>query len=69
LVLAFASSALFFGFRAGRYIFATNRIGLEAEPEALAEFFIDAVVTCLLLVPSIVVGWLVAREPHERAAG
>jgi hypothetical protein len=69
LALAFGSVALFFGYRAGRYIVGFNTTGLEAAAEALAEFFIDAVLTCVLLVPGVVTGWVIARRHHEHGAG
>jgi hypothetical protein len=69
LALAFGSVALFFGYRAGRYILGFNTTGLDAATEALAEFFIDAVFTCLLLLPGVVTGWVIARGNREPAAG
>jgi hypothetical protein len=66
LTLAFASVALFFGNRAGGYIFGMNTTGLEAESEALAEFFVEGVLTCVLLSPGVVTGWIIARRHHER---
>jgi uncharacterized membrane protein YozB (DUF420 family) len=69
LALAFGWVALFFGYRAGRYIIGMNTTGLEATAEALAEFFVDAVFACVLLLPAVVTGWVIARTRHERPAG
>lgn len=69
LTLAFGSVALFFGYLACLYIFGLNTTGLEAATEALAEFFLDAVFVCVLLVPAFVTGWLIAPRQNERPAG
>jgi hypothetical protein len=53
LALGFGSVAIFFGYRAGRYVFPPTSSGLESMTEALANFFLDAVVTCLLLLPAL----------------
>ncbi len=68
-MLGFGSVAMFFGYRAVRYIFPTNSTGLEAASEALAEFFLDAVFACLLLLPELVAGRVVRGRVHERPAG
>jgi len=68
-MLGFGSVAMFFGYRAVRYIFPTNSTGLEAASEALAEFFRDAVFACLLLLPELVAGWVVRGRVHERLNG
>jgi hypothetical protein len=62
LVLGFGAVALFFGYRAGKYVSAANTTGLEAAVDALAEFFIDALVTSLLLLPAVVWGWIVRQR-------
>ena len=62
LVLGFGAVALFFGYRAGKYVSAANTTGLEAAAGALAEFFIDALVTSVLLLPAVVWGWIVRQK-------
>lgn len=62
LALGFGSVALFFGFRARRYIVPSDDVGLEAATGALAEFFLDGVVTCGLLLPGLVAGWIARRR-------
>jgi hypothetical protein len=69
LSLGFGAVALFFGDRARRYILPTDGTGLEAATEALAEFFLGAVLACVLLLPGLVAGWIVRRRVHESPAG
>jgi hypothetical protein len=55
LTIGFGSVALFFGSLASRYVFPMEGGGLEAESEALAEFFFNAVGACVLLLPGLAV--------------
>ena len=62
LALGFGSVAIFFGALALRYVLASNSAGLEAVSADLAEFFVDAVVTCLLLLSALAAGRLMRRR-------
>lgn len=67
LVLGFCAVAMFFGYRAWRYVSQPSSTGIDGAAEALADFFLDAVVTCLLLLPGLAAAWFVRKRLRLRA--
>jgi hypothetical protein len=64
VALGCGAVALFFGFRAGRYLIPSDAVGMEAASEGLVEFFFDAVFACVLLATGLVGAWLVRWRAH-----
>lgn len=53
------------GFRAGRYLVPSGRSGLESVTEALADFSVNAVITCALLLPGLIAGSIARRRGEQ----
>jgi hypothetical protein len=65
LAIGFDGVALFFGFRAGRYLVPSDPGGLESVTEALADFFVNAVITCALLLPGLIAVSIARRRGEQ----
>jgi len=66
LTLGFCAVAMFFAYRAWQYVFPARGIGVAEAADALAGFFLDAVITCVLLLPGLVAAWMSRRSrPHR----
>lgn len=66
LALGFFAVSVFFGSRAWRSIAPTSGVGLNAAADDLAEFFLDAVTTCFLLLPALAAAWFVRKRLQLR---